>query len=221
MLHAWLDLQQIICNSDTASASAMGWGRGRGTGEMSPAHPHICHRKHRSRLRRRQEANSSEPSTRLWGSGCCTVSWYLMRSSGNRPLYWDELSVLSSISFVTYLTVWQVELITPDRIYPKWLKLPHLESQGGRRIGGRELRQNRKKLGLSWWMMFVMGEAIFFPNMETGKILNMKKNWVYSSFPYLWLSHILWENIGGHLICSLALTTADFLQAPSTACSAF
>ena len=125
------------------------------------------------------------------------VCWrYLMRSLANRTLYWDELSVLSSISFVTYLTVWQVELITPDRIYPKWLKLPHLESQGGH-TGGRNSDKIRKKLGLSWRMMFVMGEAIFFPNMENGKILNMKKNWVFSSFPYLLLSHILWKVTGG------------------------
>ena len=104
----------------------------------------------------------------LWGSDCI-VSWYLMRSLGNWTLYWDELSVLSSISFVTYLTVWQVELITPDRIYPKWLKLPHLESQGGQR-GGRKLRQNRKKIRFIMVNDVCNGRGHLFPNMETGKI---------------------------------------------------
>lgn len=163
---------------------------------MSPAHPHICHSQHSDNMRGRPALNSPLKIGLL----------YLMRSPGYRTLYWDELSMLSSISFVTYLTVWQVELITPDRIYPKWLKLPHLESQGGQR-GGRKLRQNRKKLGLSWWMMFVMGEAIFSQTWKLGKFdeklgLFLIPIFVTESYPL--------RRSGGHLICSLALTTAFY-----------
>ena len=163
---------------------------------MSPAHPHICHPQHSDNVRGR-------PGRPALNSPLKIGLLYLMRSPGYRTLYWDELSVLSSISFVTYLTVWQVELITPDRIYPKWLKLPHLESQGGQR-GGR-LWQNRKKLGLSWWMMFVMGEAIFSQTWKQGKSeeklgLFLILIFVTESYPP--------RRSRGHLICSLALTTA-------------
>ena len=143
MLHAWLDLQQIICNSDTASASTRTGMEQTGTGDraVSPAHPHICHRNTGPIMgeERGDPVRALNLPLRI-GLVCCR---YLMRSLANRTLYWDELSVLSSISFVTYLTVWQVELITPDRIYPKWLKLPHLESQGGQR-GGRNSDKIRK-----------------------------------------------------------------------------
>ena len=71
---------------------------------------------------------------------------------------------------MTYLTVWQVELITPDRIYPKWLKLPHLESQGGQR-GGRNSDKIRKKI------RFIM------------------ENDVCNGRGYLFPKHGKWENI--------------------------
>ena len=173
---------------------------------MSPAHPHICHSQHSDNVRGRPALNSPLKIGLL----------YLMRSPGYRTLYWDELSVLSSISFVTYLTVWQVELITPDRIYPKWLKLPHLESQGGQR-GGRKLRQNRKKIRFIMVNDVCNGRGHLFPNMETGKIWRK-----IGSIPH---SHICdWvissEKIWGTFDLFIS-PHYNFLQQPSPACSAF
>ena len=164
---------------------------------MSPAHPHICHPQHSDNVRGR-------PGRPALNSPLKIGLLYLMRSPGYWTLYWNELSVLSSISFVTYLTVWQVELITPDRIYPKWLKLPHLESGWAER---RETLTKQKKFVLSWWMMFVMGEAIFSQTWKQGKSeeklgLFLIPIFVTESYPP--------RRSRGHLICSLALTTAFY-----------